>query len=1379
MSRANKKASCPMIGIGLSARVLRLLLVLALGFEPGLIPVAVAASSPGKRRDVAAIAAEPRISAATVDAISPRDATSDPAPDGSPRLREAAAGVTAVAGRVLETQGAALAGVVLRLGSLRAETDRDGLFLLEGVAAGEAVLVIDGRHAVVRGEAEATDHGIYEARIRADAGQTTQLPWVSWLPRIDHKHDITLASPSAEDAVARTPAVPGLELRIPKGSVLTGLDGDVVRHVGLTPIPVNRPPFPLPRNVNVPIYFTAQPGGTVISGAKGEWLGAQVVYPNYHNELPKARGLFWRYEPDSQGWSPYGMGTITADGRQVVPDPGTQIYALSGAMFNGDGAIPPPVGPPPGPCPCTDGDPVDLSTGLYVQTQTDLSLGGVTPLAVTRTYRPGDYNSRAFGVGMSLTYSSALHSTDEYQVVDLIMPDGGLVHYTRIINPANPTDNSYVTAHFITVTPGIFYQSHIDWNGTGWNLTRTDGFLMVFGENLPLQYMQDRFGNKITLSYSNGNSGNIVQVTASNGRFLSFSYDSSNRIIQAVDNIGRTVGYTYDSLGRMSTVTDADGGVTTYAWDSSNRVQSITDARGVAVTTNVYDSSDRVLSQTLADGSVYSFSYTPVTSGATGVPIAGGSSSGGSSGASAPAGPPSASSGPPGFVAETDVTDPRGYIRKVTFNAAGYALTDKYATGTPQEADRSFTLDPVSNLAVSVTDPLGRSTGYSYDGNGNVLSVTRLAGTSNATTTSYSYEPVFNQRTSVTDPLGHITTLQRDSLGRLIGVVDPLGNTTQYTYNFLGQVLTATDPLNNVTQSSYGPDSDLSSDTDPLGRLTAYYTDAIGRRLVVTDPLGGETRSVYDPINGVKQVIDANGTTVTTSYTPIGKEAGVTDARGGQIAYTYDARALVANRTDAVGAVDSVTQRDGMGNMLAAIDRKGQAVSMTYDPLNHPLTASYADGSTVSWTWDLAGRLTQVQDSIGGTATRSYDGLDRLISETTPQGTMSYSYDTAGRRLTMQAASQAQVSYSYDNADNLTGITQGSTSLAFGYDAAGRRISATLPDGITAAYTWDAASQLTGITYANGATTLGDLTYGYDLAGRVSARGGSLFQSVLPAAATGATYDLANRLTARTSAGITASPTWDANGNLTNDGVRAYSWDARNRLTGITGVASFVYDAFGRRQMATRSGIATSFLYDGWDVVQEQQGGSPSADLLIGLDIDERFSRSGATFLTDALGSTVALASAGVVQTSYGYDPYGISQITGTASDNSFQFTGRENDGTGLLNYRNRYYNPTQGRFVSEDPIGLSGGDVNVYRYVNNNPVQLKDPSGLFPGSPSPAPPSGPICTPAAAPPPVSCSDGSRACRASGRGFKACTDAFVACGKGIVTIFAPGVWGRG
>jgi YD repeat-containing protein len=632
-------------------------------------------------------------SAAPEAAISPRDEPADPAPAGSPPLRRAQHGITAVAGRVLETEGTPLEGVVLKIGTVRTETDADGLFLIAGVSPGAAVMLIDGRHARAGGS-ESADHGIYEARVEIADGRTTALPWVSWLPRIDHVHDVTLAVPTAEDVVVRTPAIPDLELRIPQGAVLTGLDGEVVTHVGLTPIPVNRPPFPLPRNVIVPIYFTAQPGGAVISGADGRWLGAQVVYPNYNRELPKARGVFWRYEPDGIGWSPYGMGSVQADGRQVLPDRDTRIYALSGAMFNGGGGTPapkgtspsknsppvtplpqpdaasPPDGPSPpddsaptcdGPKPCS-GDPLDLGSGLYVQSRTDLYVGGVLPIAVIRTYRPGDYNSRAFGVGMSLSYSSTLHSTNQYQVVDLILPDGGLVHYTRIVDPNNPTDNNWATAHFITNAPGPFYQSRIDWNGNGWTLVRKDGTVYTFGENAPLQSIQDRFGNKITVTRSNGTSGNIIQVSGPNGRFIRFTYDSSNRIVQAVDNIGRTLSYSYDSSGQLSTVTDPNGGVATYAWDSSHRVHSITDARGVVYITNAYDANDRLTNQVLADNSSYQFTYTLDGNG---------------------------------NVTETDTTDPRGFLRKTTFTAAGYALTDRFGVGTPQE---SLELHARSNL---------------------------------------------------------------------------------------------------------------------------------------------------------------------------------------------------------------------------------------------------------------------------------------------------------------------------------------------------------------------------------------------------------------------------------------------------------------------------------------------------------------------------------------------------------------------------------------------------------------------------------------------------------------------------------------------------------
>ena len=94
------------------------------------------------------------------------------------------------------------------------------------------------------------------------------------------------------------------------------------------------------------------------------------------------------------------------------------------------------------------------------------------------------------------------------------------------------------------------------------------------------------------------------------------------------------------------------------------------------------------------------------------------------------------------------------------------------------------------------------------------------------------------------------------------------------------------------------------------------------------------------------------------------------------------------------------------------------------------------------------------------------------------------------------------------------------------------------------------------------------------------------------------------------------------------------------------------------------------------------------------------------------LGSTVALACGTAIQTNDGYDAYGVSQTTGTASTNAFQYTEREADAAGLMYYRARYSNPSWGRFASEDPIGLAGG-VNSYAYVGQRPLLRKDSSGL------------------------------------------------------------------
>jgi RHS repeat-associated protein len=412
---------------------------------------------------------------------------------------------------------------------------------------------------------------------------------------------------------------------------------------------------------------------------------------------------------------------------------------------------------------------------------------------------------------------------------------------------------------------------------------------------------------------------------------------------------------------------------------------------------------------------------------------------------------------------------------------------------------------------------------------------------------------------------------------------------------------------------------------------------------------------------------------------------------------------------------------DLAGNLTQFTDRRGKVSTYSYDALNRKVLAGFGSvmgtpntyDSTISYSYDEGNRLASVVDSVAGTITPQYDHFDRLISEQTPQGAVSYDYDPIGRRTSMTVGGQPFVSYNYDDANRLSQIIQGSATVSFAYDAANRRTSLMLPNGITMNYSYDSGSQLTGIGYTNGGTTLGTLTYGYDLAGRRTSMGGTAAQTELPLAVSNTAYNANNQLTQWG----TASLYYDQNGNMTSDGVNSLAWNARNQMSSMNSSAvSFQYDPYGRRSGKTVVGVTVNYLYDGANVAQEISGGSPIANMLSG-GIDEVFTRTDSagtgSFLTDALGSTLAITNgSGSTIASYAYATFGNTTVTSGSSTNEFQYTGRENDGTGLYFNRGRYYSPTLQRFISEDPIGISGG-INLYAYVANNPIQFTDPLGL------------------------------------------------------------------
>ncbi|MGB7133549.1 MAG: RHS repeat-associated core domain-containing protein [Candidatus Sulfotelmatobacter sp.] len=307
-------------------------------------------------------------------------------------------------------------------------------------------------------------------------------------------------------------------------------------------------------------------------------------------------------------------------------------------------------------------------------------------------------------------------------------------------------------------------------------------------------------------------------------------------------------------------------------------------------------------------------------------------------------------------------------------------------------------------------------------------------------------------------------------------------------------------------------------------------------------------------------------------------------------------------------------------------------------------------------------------------------------------------------------------SYTYDSVSHLLSVLHelGMNTMdgaSYTYDPAGNRTAKTnYLNGITSSYTYDQLYELTQVTQGGSTTE----SYTYDPVGN------RLFSSGVP----NYTYNVSNELTSDSLGGYT----YDANGNTLSDpSGKSYSWDFENQLTQAvvpgTGTVTFKYDPFGRRIQKSGPLGTTNYVYDVLNVVEEvDNGGSMLADYTHGTVIDETLSMlrgSTASYdLADGLGSVTSLSTApGALANTYTYDSFGkLTASSGTVT-NPIQYAGREFDKeTGLYFNRARYYDPTGGRFISEDPIGFGGG-INFYGYAFNSPTNLRDPSGRSAGA--------------------------------------------------------------
>lgn len=300
---------------------------------------------------------------------------------------------------------------------------------------------------------------------------------------------------------------------------------------------------------------------------------------------------------------------------------------------------------------------------------------------------------------------------------------------------------------------------------------------------------------------------------------------------------------------------------------------------------------------------------------------------------------------------------------------------------------------------------------------------------------------------------------------------------------------------------------------------------------------------------------------------------------------------------------------------------------------------------------------------------------------------------------------QAAVNFDYDERDQLHIMDRSNgVSSTYGYDDVGRVLS---------------------LTHAHGATVLNSQTYKHDEVGNRESYATNIAQPLITQPVANGQHDNDNKLLSNSDKMFM----YDENGNLetetNSEGTTTYTWDARNRLASIATpdgqVISFLYDFAGnliRKSVDGASPSSQEYVLDELtNIAYQKNSDSSQMSILTGQSIDTHLAVVGASGqvdfgLIDTINSTTATTDPnGLLDSQFFYEPFG---QTTTNGDYPFQFTGRVPVTENLYHYRARFYAPDVGRFISEDPIGFSGGDLNLYRYVSNDPVGLLDPSGLF-----------------------------------------------------------------
>jgi RHS repeat-associated protein len=1012
---------------------------------------------------------------------------------------------------------------------------------------------------------------------------------------------------------------------------------------------------------------------------------------------------------------------------------------------------------------CTDRDPVSMVTGEELLTITDGQLGGLLPLEWTRLYRSSAVEiDNRIGFGWSHPLSHRLQLDDE----GVLWTDNEN-RQTRFPMPTEQrpaiTNSLAEAAIYLGDAPGELILTQAG--------QQTRFYHFRAGRLITIS---DAYDNQLVISYDMV--GRIQRIDNGAGRSLLLRYD--DRRIEAVDHQQQRPEY--NERGERQDPWLTVQTMVTYRYNERNQLVGATNAAGESEHYR-YDDQHVILERQLAGGASFfwewertgkfarcvrhwaSFSqlearYVWDDKGTVTIHNADGSEQ--------------------VYVHDKNArliseTAPDGAETQRAYDDDGRLIAEKDALGAVTE----YQYNDAGRL-IAVVPPEDEPTRYNYF-DGQLIDVQRGRA-------RWQYERNRQgDITQQTDPHGNETHYSYDHQGRLLEIRHPDGSRHQLGWNNLGQLLEERLPDGGQRKYRYDALGRQITRQEETGAITHYQWDAANRLALVTLP-GGATRAfTYNAYGKVTAERDELGRITRYEYAdglhlvsrrinPDGSQlryrydnsrlllTGIENERGEQYHLDYYANGLIQQETGFDGR-RTAYEYDLNGRLLKKTEfgDDGSELITAYqrDAAGRLLVKTLADGEKIHYSYDALGRLVNVDDGNWPLA-YDYDLQDRLVTEHQGWGTLRYEYDTVGQLKHCRLPDGSKLDYHHQRGGQLSSIDlngsrltthqfsagqelqrqQGLLLSQYQYDEQGRlqahSVSQKDRNLFRRRYAYDANGNLAGIDDSR----KGNRSFHYDPLDRlINVRGSTpesfahdpagnlLGQGDQPAA------NLANVKGNRLLMQGDRHYDYDAYGNLTRERrgtgqklVTEYRYDCQHRLIGASlpggSVATYKYDAFGRRIEKTVDGRTSEFLWQNERLLTESADNryrtyiyeSDSFRPLAMLDGEGPLKATPFYYQLDHLGTPQELTDySGEIMWSAKYRAYGnLAALDVAEIDNPLRFQGQYFDAeTGLHYNRHRYYNPRTGRFLTQDPIKLAGG-LNNYQYVPN-PTGWVDPIGL------------------------------------------------------------------